>query len=157
MRKILKKTKEEIKKIKEASKLRSKEYYENNKDKVIERMKSYYKDNKIKILSNKKKIDKYQKQKNNFIKNLKNMISLSYREANLIRPKNIETILGISYNDFILYIQTFFNGWVNWDNYGYQKNKTSYTYWILVFKNKKLDINELNKYENFHIKIMEKN
>ena len=158
-KKNMKKTEEQIRKFKESSKKRSKKYYEKNKEKIIERTKSYYNKNKETINFNKKikniteKLFSVEKQR--MRKNLLYNINIEYNKRNLEKPKNIEDILGCSYDDFCIYIEKYFRGWVSWKDYGYKKDDR-YTCWVLSYKDKTLEINELNKYNNFKIKIYEK-
>jgi|GEM_PF-4885295 len=157
--KNMKKTEEQIRKFKESSKKRSKKYYEKNKEKIIERCKSYYNNNKETINFNKKLKKSAEKsfsfEKLKMKKNLLYNINIEYNKRNLEKPKNIEDILGCSYDDFYIYIEKYFRGWVSWKDYGYKKGER-YTYWILSYKDKTLEINKLNNYNNFEIKILEK-
>ncbi len=127
--------------------IRRKEYYEKNKDKIKEKRNQYYIDNKEKIKkylnNNKEKIRDYQKkwekenkktinkrkseyEKNRKLidplfkikKNTKNMISRSIkRSGNYKKSKTIE-ILGCSYEEFKTHLESKFEDWMGWDNYG---------------------------------------
>lgn len=101
------------------------EYRENNKDKY----KLYYEKSKEKSNRN-----RYSKERNDYFKlysksrknedelfklscNLRTLISNSIRK-NYRKKSKTEDILGCSFEEFKLYLESKFEPWMNWDNYG---------------------------------------
>ena len=107
---------------------RNKIYYLNNKDKIKDYNKFYRQINKDKI----KEINKNYKEKRFKIDKI---FKLRHNVSNLIRNtfrngfnKNSKTheILGCSYEEFKLYLESKFEPWMNWDNYGKYNGKLNY-------------------------------
>ena len=155
-----KKSEEYIKHLRERKKLISRRYHEKNREKINEKRRSHYSCKKKSILRKiRRKYKGEQKfyiEKQKLVKNLLYNINLEYKVKKIERPKNTEDILGCSYEDFFLYIEKDFNGWVSWKDYGYKKGN-GYTCWILVYKDKSLKIIDLNNFNNFEIKVINKN
>ena len=136
-----------------------KEYYNDNKEEILEKNKEYYINNKDYInnrnknytINNKENISKYQKEyyinnkeilneykkkwfsekyKNDNVFRLKNSISSLIRKSLKKNgfEKNSKTvnILGCSIEEFQIYLESKFEDWMNWDNYGkYDGNPNS--------------------------------
>lgn len=104
-----------------------KEYYKKNRDKKKEYLKEYRKNNKEKILAkvysyrnNRKKIDPLFK----LMSNIKTMISKIISNKGYIKKDKTEQILGCSINEFKKYLESLWEPWMTWDNYGkYEKDK----------------------------------
>lgn len=135
----------------ETNKEKIKEYYQNNKFVEIERSKKwrdehkehqklYRQINNTKIKQyyeeNKEKINEY---KNNWVKNKKNtnpLYRLSFNIRCLIRisitkqgfTKNSKTskILGCSFDEFKQHLESKFEPWMNWNNYGLYNGELNY-------------------------------
>jgi hypothetical protein len=162
--------------------IRRKEYYEKNKDIIKEKRNQYYINNKEKIkkylINNKEKIRGYQKkwekenkerinkrkseyEKNRKLidplfkikKNIKNMVSRSIkRSGNYKKSKTIE-IIGCSYEEFKTYLESKFEDWMNWGNYGKYNGNERYGWDIdhvtpLKSAHTEEDIIKLNHYTN---------
>jgi len=119
-------------KIKEQVKL----YNEKNKDKIKERQKLYREKNKEKIkerqkLYREKNKEKIQKRISNYIKerkkndslfklkhNTKILINNIIKNRGFIKKNKTHEIIGCSYEDFKKHIESKFESWMSWDNYG---------------------------------------
>jgi len=124
--------------------LKSKEYYENNKSKMKEYYKNYNKINKDKISIVKKIYDKnnLEKKKLYFINRRKHdplfkltchcrtMINNSLKTKGYVKNNKSNGILGCSFEELKNHLESQFESWMNWDNYGnpkdgiYEPNKT---------------------------------
>jgi len=102
-----------------------KEYYKNNKEKIKINGKEYYQNNKNKINDNK---NEYQKNKRKVNPLFKLSTNIRILITNMIKvkgyKKNIktETILGCSFDEFKLHLESKFQHWMSWDNYGNPKD-----------------------------------
>jgi len=114
---------------------KSQDYRIRNLEKVKEYQKNYYLKNKEKIIKRssewcKKNIDKCYESKNRKIKERKIediifkikrkfrtdiYISLKRNKKN----KRLEEILGVSFDEFKIYIENMFEPWMSWDNWGH--------------------------------------
>jgi hypothetical protein len=121
-------------------KQRSKEYYAENKDRIKERDKKYHSDNKEKRNSkskewrnaNKEKL-KLQRRKNYKLRrkndslfklkeNIKRLIRQSFKAKSHNKTNRSVEILGCSFNEFKIHIESLFEPWMNWNNYGVFNN-----------------------------------
>jgi hypothetical protein len=155
-------------------------YYENNREEIIERQMNYYENNKEKIKiydkhRNKKEnvsVNKLMKKKNywkNYHKDkLKNdtMYKLKHNISCLMRDSikkrggkkltKSEIILGCTFTEFRTHIESLWETWMNWDNYGnpkdgiYEPDKTWDFDHIIPIKEGKTEIEviKLNHYTN---------
>ncbi len=160
---------------KEILKISNLEYYYENSDKILEQSKKYYLDNREKkieyqreyYLNNSEKRKEYWKnyQKNNrskineYLKNIKKdpLIKLKYSIRTLIsqsfkfrytkKAKKTIEILGCTFEEFKIHIESKFTSEMNWDNYA--------IYWQLdhiipmSWANSEKEVYELNTYTNF--------
>ena len=109
---------------KEKIKLRSKRYYDNNKDKILEGHreynKEYYQNNKKYFREYKRKYDKKRNQEDplyHLSNNLRKMVSKSISRFGYKESRTHE-ILGCSYEDLKIHLESKFETWMNWENYG---------------------------------------
>jgi hypothetical protein len=137
----------------------SKEYYQKNKDKITERGKQhyknnkenksqYYQDNKDKIRLTKRKWieknkDTVRKKHIEYTKkrmqsdplfrlglSIRKLINIHIKTNGYTKKSRTHEILGCSFEEFKSYIESKFQPWMNWDNYGnpkdgiYELNKT---------------------------------
>jgi len=98
-----------------------KEYYQKNKAKILKQSKQYFKDNqKIKQEKNnerykeRRQTDPIFKLATNLKRNIRGVLS---RKAFSKKSKTQE-ILGCSFEELKQYLETKFESWMNWDNYG---------------------------------------
>ena len=98
-----------------------KEYRKENKDSIRETQRKYIKENIEKIRTN---VNRYERERrvNDPVFKLKGILRRKIREAifcNGFTKKNHTTeILGCSFEEFKLYLESKFEPWMNWDNYG---------------------------------------
>ena len=110
--------------------------YENNKESVLLRQKKYRESNKEKSKIRKKKynqqnrdkINQYQKnrRKNDILfklnDNIHRMINASLKRKNCRKKSKTTDILGCTIQEFKEHIESQFEDWMNWNNYGNPKD-----------------------------------
>lgn len=98
----------------------NKKYYLNNKDKIREYNKNYYKENKRKILDNNLKLAKEKPKDSKFsIKRSFSLLLISKLKNKNIEKKNSTfDILGYSVEDLKVHIESLFEEWMTWENWG---------------------------------------
>jgi len=98
-----------------------KEYKEKNKDKKREYNKQYYLENKESINEQKRKYILNKRRNDNLYRfkgNLRGLIYRSITRNGYDKDGRSEEILGCSYDEFIKHIESQFEDWMNWGNYG---------------------------------------
>jgi len=128
-------------KIKEYHKDYSKKYYQNNKEKLkkvndkkcIENNKERLKEReKLYRQKNKHKKSKYirEKRKNDSLFRLRSvmgaMISKSLKRNGFTKKMKSHEFLGCQFNEFKSYIESQFESWMSWDNYGLYNGELNY-------------------------------
>lgn len=104
-------------------------FYLNNKEKVKNYSKEYFIQNKEKINS---RLNKYYKNRRetDFIYKIKisirNLIRDKIRKNGFTKKSKTNEILGCSYIDFKLYIESKFESWMSWENYGKYNGELNY-------------------------------
>ena len=145
--KILAKQKSDYENDKESFKNRHRKYQEKNKDKIRSKKKSYreknidkskdymreyYKTNKEKIRNrqkenkdrnneNQKVYSKFRRDNDPLYKisgNLRRMISRAFYRNGYTKESRTHEILGCQFSFFKIYLESKFEQWMNWDNYG---------------------------------------
>lgn len=99
----------------------SKEYRKNNKDYYNEYSKEYSKNNKESIMKTKKIYQKKKRDEDIVYRNyhlIKNAIHYSLKKGGYSKDSRTHEILGCSFDEFIKYIESKFESWMNWDNQG---------------------------------------
>ena len=162
----------------EKRKLRNKKYYEKTKDKrnveyqenkeiIIEKNKEYRELNKDKIKEQKKEyrqrkkteLNNYQKirrQTNPLFRlsqNIRERVRDSFKTKGKIKRSKTELILGCSFEEFKQHIESKFELWMNWDNYGLYNGELNYGWDIdhiipLKIAITEDDVIKLNHYTN---------
>jgi len=120
-------------KLKEKYKKTNDKYRIENKDKIKQKAKEYREANKEKLkeyrknyVNNKLNTDPIYK----FKHNVRHLISSSIKKRGGKKLTKTELILGCTFEEFRNYIESKFEPWMNWDNYGnpkdgiYEPNKT---------------------------------
>jgi hypothetical protein len=105
--------------------INKKAYYEANKDKIINKIKTYQKDNLDKINQYQKerlKTDVLFKLKTN----IRNLIGNSLRKNKFKKLSKTEQILGCSYEEFKVHLESRFEEWMTWDNRGLYNGTPNY-------------------------------
>lgn len=106
---------------KELNKEKRKKYNDLNKDKLLEYSKEYYNKNKKKQLESGYKRHK-ERLSNDLLYNLKykirTTIKNSFRHTKTKKSNNTLNILGCSFEDLKIHLESKFEPWMNWDNRG---------------------------------------
>jgi len=156
--------KEHLEDSKAKSKVRSKNWIKANKEKKREYDKNYNILNREKIKSikrrNSEKINSRRRKtrsENPLIRlknNIRTSIYISMKRKGYTKRSNTYKILGINYNEFLSYIESKFEPWMNWNNYGIYTGELN-TGWdidhiipVSIAKSEE-DIVKLNHYLNF--------
>lgn len=115
-------------------------YYSENQDKLKEKSNEYYKNNLEKIKEYKQKnhsliLEKQRVYYNNRIKNdivfknkenVRRLIQLSFKRQGFNKTSKTYVILGCSYEEFKQYLESKFESWMTWDNYGLYNGTPNY-------------------------------
>ena len=155
-----------------------KDYYRDNRDKLVEKSRNWREENKDKQklyretnkdkIKNYKKINKdvIRKYKNNWIKNklkydnefklgfnIRCLIRGSFNNKGIKKSSKTELILDCSIIEFKAYLESKFEPWMNWDNYGIYNGEQDYGWDIdhiipLAYANTLEDIIRLNHFTN---------
>jgi hypothetical protein len=102
-----------------------KEYRGNNKDKMKEYNKEYRENNKDKI----KEYNKVRRQSDSLYKlttNIRNLLKQSFRLKGYTKKTKSYKILGCTYEEFKTQIESQWEEWMNWDNYGKYNGEERY-------------------------------
>ncbi len=130
---LLKKVKERSVNTKEEKKKYDEEYYKMNKKTILKKNKIYVKNNRDNINKTKNIWKKNRRLENPLYKLKDNLSSLTYqafKSNGYIKDSKTEQILGCSYEELKNYIESKFEPWMTWGNYGlpkdniYELNKT---------------------------------
>lgn len=119
------KNKEIIKNKRVEKKSKIKEYYLNNIDKIKKYKKEYRKLNKNKI----NEYNKIKRQQNNLFRissNIRNLIRTSFKRNNFKKTSKTHKILGCSFEKFKTHLESKFEPWMNWNNYGKYNGKPNF-------------------------------
>ena len=148
---------------KEAVKVKSLEYYEENKEVVKIRVKEYRENNKEKcrkyIENNKDKRNKIRRDRTkndplfNLTNGIRNSIASSFRDSKYSKNINTTKILGCTFEDFKIYLESKFEYWMNWENKGLYNSELNYGWdvdHIIPISSAKTeeDVIKLNHYTN---------
>lgn len=102
---------------------RDREYYERNKETIKLRVREYSKNNKEvynKWERNKRKTDPIYRIKKNLRRRIQDML----KSKNSIKTSGTFNILGIDKEGFVKHLESQFEPWMNWDNYGKYRTDT---------------------------------
>lgn len=113
-----------------------KNYREKNKQKLLNQKKSYYQKNKKEIKERnslrKNKIAEYSRNRKNndplfkLITNIRISIYNSIKRMGFSKNKNTQEIIGCSFDEFKLHLESKFESWMNWENYGKYNGDLNY-------------------------------
>jgi hypothetical protein len=142
---------------------KKKEYREQNKDKLKqyreenkERLKEYRQTNKEKLLQKEKEY-KNKRKKNDPLYKLKYVtrtaICNSFKKNTFKKLTKTELILGCTFEEFKLHLESKFESWMTWDNYGLYNGELNYGWDIdhvipMVKATNKGEVIELNHFTN---------
>jgi hypothetical protein len=106
---------------KEKIKAYKKEYYKKNKEKVKTKSKLNAEKNKDKVRETKRIYVKNRRDKDSLFKlkdNIYSLIGSAFRRKNISRNSRTHEILGCSFEELKQHIESLWQPWMNWDNYG---------------------------------------
>jgi hypothetical protein len=104
-------------------------YYQNNKESINKSNKNYRDNNKEKLNNYFRKYDVNKRSTDNVYKiksNIKRSIRQCITENGYTKKSRTYEILGCSYEDFIIYLDSKFDSWMNWNNYGLYNGTPNY-------------------------------
>lgn len=150
----------------------SRNYYKLNKDQIKEkRLKRYYENKKVesdyaKEYSKNKRLElneyrrEYDKKRikvdlvYKFTKSIRSLISISIKGRGYTKKSKTYIILGCSFEDFKLYIESKFENWMNWSNHGKYTGNYNETWQLdhiipMSSAENETDVILLNHYTNF--------
>jgi hypothetical protein len=141
---------------KEYKKENGKEYYNNNAEKLKNRRKEYYYNNKEATLLTNNTYRNKRKQSDPLFKlsgNLRTMIGSAIKKNGYKKLSKTELILGCSFEHLKQYLESNFEHWMSWDNYGLYNGQLNYGWDIdhivpLSSALNENDILKLNHYSN---------
>lgn len=153
---IIEKVKEYTDDNKEFKKEYFKEYYLKNKENIIEKVKEYNIKNKEFKKDYFKLYSKNRKEKDPLYKlsiNIRNSILYSLKNKGYVKESKTNQILGCSFEEFKIYIESKFETWMNWNNHGLYNGELNYGWDIdhtipLSSANTEEEILRLNHYNN---------
>jgi len=100
---------------------RKRKYYLENGEKLRENKKKYYLKNKEKL--NKQSVMRVNKRKNDdklfkLKTNIRGLINCSIKLSGYRKLSKTQNILGCTFEEFKIYLESKFEPWMNWNNYG---------------------------------------
>jgi len=147
-----------------------KEYYSKNKESIreknnkwIESNKDYYiqyqKDYRMKNLIDRDKVNEYRKNRRlndpifKVSEMMRNIIKKSLKNGEYIKKSNTESILGCSFEEFKIYLESKFVTWMKWNNQGLYNGELNYGWDVdhvipLSSAKTEEDVLKLNHYSN---------
>ncbi len=147
----------------ETLKEKSSKFREENRELVNKNKREYYRKS-----ENREKVNYYIKNKrdNDYLfktsSNIRSLIRKSIKEGNYTKKCKTYEILGCSFEEFKLYIETKFENWMNWDNHGTYSDEYNITWQFdhiipISIAETEDDIIKLNYYTNFQPLCSKKN
>lgn len=106
-----------------------KDYREKNREKLLNQKADYYKNNRDSILKKNIAYNKIKLSTDSLFRlkeNLRGLIRNSIKRRGLSKSKTTENILGISLDEFLIYIESKFEPWMTFDNYGKYNGQFNY-------------------------------
>ena len=131
-------------------------YRENNSEDIKDYCKEYYLNNKEKIISNVSEYRRNRKKNDNvyrFSLSIRRLINNSINRHNYTKRSKTCEILGCSYKEFKIHIESKFEDWMGWDNRGLYNGEFNYGWDIdhiipLSSAKTEEDILKLNHFSN---------
>jgi hypothetical protein len=146
---------------------RQRKYQKENRAKLNERRREYVKENKELVLKNLKDFKlnnpnyhtEYSRNRYNadlmfkFRRSCRNLIKLAFRNKKSNKTLKTEIILGCSFEEFKLYLESKFESWMTWDNRGIYNGELNYGWDIdhivpVSSANTEEELIKLNHYSN---------
>jgi hypothetical protein len=127
---------EKIKIYNERNKKNAKIYYSENIEAISKQKKIYYSNNRDRILNKKKSnrdiINEYVRQRKKtdelykLLCSIRSTINSSIKTKKFSKKAKTEEMLGCSFEEFKLYIESKFENWMSWENYGLYNGELNY-------------------------------
>ena len=141
----------------ESYKEKRKEYYKLNKEKIKEKRKEYLENNKEKINEKQRNYIKHRTENDELFKlskNIRTLISNTFNINKFKKGSKTHEILGCSYSEFKLYLESKFEPWMSWENRALYNGDLNYGWDIdhiipISTAKSQEDIIRLNNYKNF--------
>lgn len=114
---------------KEEKKAKSKEYYNSNRDLQNTKNKEYQKNNREKRNKYKREYNSYKRKNNPLFRltnNIRGGIYNSIIRKGYAKNSNTFSILGCTYYEFSTYLESKFEDWMSWENYGKYNGELNY-------------------------------
>lgn len=114
---------------KECERIRSKKYHVENKDKINKHKAEYFQENKERIQEYQTIHRKDRLNKDSIFKtrvNVGKLIQLTFKRCGFKKDSKSKEILGCTYKEFKTYLESKFEPWMNWDNYGLYNGESNY-------------------------------
>lgn len=121
---------------KEKLKIKSKDWYNNNLDKVKITKDNYkpkkrildkiYREKNKEIRNNKEKIRRQNDPLYKLTTNIRRLVLKSFKDGNFGKTSKTANILGCSFEEFKQHIESQWEEWMNWDNYGLYNGTINY-------------------------------
>ena len=142
---------------KECDRERNRISHINNRDKNNKRKAAHYKENKDNILEYQAKYRSKRLKTDSLYKvrvNVGKLVQITFKRCGFKKSSKAKDILGCSYDEFKNYIESKFEDWMSWDNYGLCNGKLNYGWdldHIIPIASAKTeeDIYKLNHFSNF--------
>lgn len=138
---------------KEKAKIIMKEYRQKNKERILAQRKEYLKNNPD--MNHKFNKNRYKNMTNTQRLKLcmRNTLNKSLKRNGYIKSSKTQEILGCSFDEFKLYLESKFEPWMTWENHGKYNNEYNYGWDIdhiipLSSVNTEEEILKLNHYSN---------
>lgn len=145
-----------VDRVNEINKKSNKVHYNKNREECIQISKDYYKANKDTIRERKRKYEKEKKANDPLYKlkcRVKCLIAKSFLNNGYSKESRTLTILGCTYEEFKVHLETKFQPWMSWENRGKYNGKLNFGWDIdhiipLDTATSEEDILKLNHYTN---------
>lgn len=144
-----------------------KKYYQVNRQVILEKSAANYEKNRNKKLEYQKRYQNENKYKRNkqlserrqndvlfrLTTNIRNLINNSFYDSGYSKKSKTQEILGCSYDEFKIYLESKFENWMNWENRGIYTGELSVGWDIdhiipLCFAQSEEEVIKLNHYTN---------
>lgn len=126
-----------------------KEWYQKNKERINLIQREYYNNNKQIIIKKGVEYTTNRRRTNDFFRMI-DVIRVSIKRHIRNKTMSTETILGCSYEEFKIHIESKFEQGMNWSNHGKGNDKWNYDHIIPISSAKTIeDLYKLNHYTNF--------
>jgi len=141
---------------KECKKIYNENYRKENKEKIKEYKEVYYEENIEKIKEYQRSYRSNRLLSDNLFKlskNIRTLIVKSFKENGYKKTSKTFNIVGCSFEEFKLYLESKFEPWMNWDNYGLYNGEFNNGWDIdhiipTISANSEEEIFKLNHYDN---------